>query len=165
MYRLLPEPNVRLKLLAPQASLGGPQLGPNVRHMRLKDGGTPLEDICCLDREALGRMAFWHEFRLAAKEKARVKILTHKKDMNELPIDLKLLLKRVADNDQGLGAILGLSEGNRYSPAKVSAKTVGIATIGLITVGVVVFIRNLYNFKIFKDPDGTVTIDGEPQGA
>ncbi len=129
-----------------------------------REAEAQLEDICCLDREALGRMAFWRELRLAVKEKARVKILTHKKDMNDLPIDLQLLLKRVADNDRGIGAILGLSQGKINSRAGLSVDTLGIAAIGLMTVGVVIFIRNLYAFKVSKDPDGTVTIDGEPQG-
>ncbi len=124
-----------------------------------------MENICCLDREALGRLFFWREFRLAAKEKGSVKILTHKKDFNDLPIDLKLLLKRVSNNDQRIGAILGLSPAHGSATAKASTKTVGIVMIGLITIGIIFLIRNQYKFMVSTNPDGAIEIDAQPSGA
>ncbi len=118
-----------------------------------------MEEICCLDREALGRLAFWREFRLATKAKQRVRILTHTKDINKLRVDLKLLLKRVSNTDPGIGALLGLSESQRH----VSSKSLGMAMLGLMTLVFVLMIRNLYLFRIATNPEGTLEIEAKPR--
>ncbi len=124
-----------------------------------------MEKMCCLDREALGRLGFWREFRLAAKRKGRVRISTHKKAVTELPIDLKLLLKNVPDNDAGLGAVLGLSKPSRNSMPRLPIETMIILFTGIFTLMQIRLIRNLYKFNVSTTPDGTITIEAAPNGA
>ena len=132
---------------------------------RSPETGVVVRNSHCLDREALGRMAFWREFRLAAKEKGIIKILTHKKNVDDLPIDLKLLLKRVANNDPEIGAILGLPEGNRRVRPNMPAETIGLMMIGIMTLMIAFFIRNQYKCSVSTNPDGTVAIEAEPDSA
>ncbi len=124
-----------------------------------------MRDARCLDREALGRLAFWREFPLTASGKGNIRILTHRKDVDQLPIDLKLLLQTVPNDDKKVGAMLGSVPVTRNSGTKFSVGSLSFLMIGLTTLVKILSIRKLYRFNVSKDSDGTIAIEAVPIGA
>ncbi len=121
-----------------------------------------MRNTRCLDRESLGRRGFWREFRLASKEKERVKVLTRKTDVNALQVDLKFLLNEVAKDDPRLGALLGLSKPDKNSLPRLPMETMILVMSGAMTMVTISLIRTRYRFSVSTNPDGTIAVDAEP---
>jgi hypothetical protein len=110
-----------------------------------------------LDREELGQRQFWREFKEANQNREKVYIITHRKSVDSLQKDLKLLLGRTVKN-QGRGAVNGLT------PDQILIILEIIQWVIILTLsGVVIYlVSKRYKFKITKDKDGNIIIEGEP---
>lgn len=111
-----------------------------------------------LDREQLGLRKFWKEYRNALKSSEPVHIITHKDDVKSLQKDLKLLLSK-SIKAQGANAVVGLT------PAEISLILEVLQwVIILALIGTVIYLASKkYKFKISRDKDGNITIEGEPK--
>jgi len=110
-----------------------------------------------LDREQLGLRRFWKEYRSAIKASEPVHIITHKVDVTRLQKDLKLLLGKTIKR-QGAGAVTGLTPGEIELILEVLQWVFLFALLGTV----IYLASKKYKFKIGRDKDGKITIEGEP---
>jgi len=111
-----------------------------------------------LDREKLGLKKFWKAYKEAVNSKKTVLIITRKKNVKDLQKDMKLLLRK-SIKENGIGAVQGLS---LVETAVLLEILQWIFLMALI--GTVIFLASKnYKFKIKKDKDGNLEIEGDPK--
>ncbi len=113
-----------------------------------------------LDREQLGLRKFWKEYRNAIKVSEAVHIITHKDDVTTLQKDLKLLLsKTIKMQGIGAGAVVGLTHNEIKLILEVLQWVIIMALIGTV----IYLASKKYKFKIHRNKNGEITIEGEPK--
>ena len=103
-----------------------------------------------LDREKLGRKKFWKELKQCRKQRQPFQIITDKERVEDLPADLKLLLKMA----QKQHAVIGISPNDIRI---IVAAVVSISTILLAAY----MVSKHYDIEVIIDlKTGKVTIKG-----
>lgn len=112
-----------------------------------------------LDRENLSIKKFWKEFKKAKNNISPVLILTHKKNVEELPEDIKYLIKESHKAYQ-MNAIQGLTA----REIKLIIDTLKLVFIFIFLMSTSIFmIHKNYKFKFKKNDNGDIEIECDPK--
>ena len=103
-----------------------------------------------LDREKLGRKKFWKELKQCRKQRQPFQIITDKERVEDLPADLKLLLKMA----QKQHAVIGIS------PNDIRIIVAAVVSISAIVLGAYMASKD-YDIELIIDKKrGKIAIKG-----
>lgn len=104
-----------------------------------------------LDREKLGRKKFWKELKQCRKQRQPFQIITDKERVEDLPADLKLLLKMAHKQH---AVVMGIS------PNTIKIIVAAVVSISAILLGAYMVSKD-YDIEVIIDlKTGKVTIKG-----
>ena len=103
-----------------------------------------------LDREKLGRKKFWKELKQCRKQRQPFQIITDKERVEDLPADLKLLLKMAHKHH----AVIGIS------PNTIKIIVAAVVSISAILLGAYMVSKD-YDIELIIDKKtGKIAIKG-----
>lgn len=115
------------------------------------------QPVVTLDRGTLGRRRFWKSLNAARKAGRRVVIKTGCDSIQSLPLDLKMLLRSHLRSGATAGAV-----GITGAEAALLLKVLQWVAIMALMATVIFMVSRQYRFKVRRNADGSIEIEGEP---